>query len=69
MVDTATPTYAPPKPDRRLREFERFHRYLGHKGPDAGLRRGQRDRWRLNPGREGPGNVPYAISGHRATSA
>jgi hypothetical protein len=24
MTDTATPTYAPPKPDPRLREFDRF---------------------------------------------
>src|SRR5580765_7990047 len=44
MVDTTTPTHATTKPDRRLREFERFHRYLGHIRPDAGLRRGQHDR-------------------------
>src|SRR5262245_919382 len=25
--------------------------------------------WRPNPGREGPGNVPYDVSGHRATSS
>lgn len=25
--------------------------------------------WRPNPGREGPGNVPYDVSGRRATSA
>jgi hypothetical protein len=25
--------------------------------------------WRPNPGREGPGNVPYDVSGDRATSA
>ena len=24
--------------------------------------------WRPNPGREGPGNVPYDVSGHRAKS-
>jgi hypothetical protein len=156
MVDTATPTNAPPKPDPRLREFERFigtwdmkgrtfesdhdnvtaqatFEYLpggffvaqrfkadfdgmpiesleiiGYdpdsdtfpstvyanmaakplaylwelEGDDVTIKTEElgatfRGRWsgtsfsggwRPNPGREGPGNVPYDVSGHRATS-
>ena len=157
MVDTATPAYAPPKPDPRLRDFERFIGTWDMKGrtlesdvdnvtaratfeylpggffvaqrfkadfagtpiesleiigydPTSGTfpstvyanmaptplsYRWELDGdqvtittdelgatfqgrwngeslsggWRLNPGREGPGNVPYDISGQRAKPA
>ena len=56
MLDTAASADPPPKPDPRLREFERFSRYLGLDRPYPRLRRGQRDR---------PGNVRIPCAYYR----
>jgi hypothetical protein len=60
MTNSESQAPQPPKPDPALEAT-----FRGRWSEDGTTFSGG---WRPNPGREGPGNPPYGISGHRAQS-